>query len=40
MHNVDINMVVAKQCNMQNVFYVFNKYNVMPVVGNMDRDGG
>jgi hypothetical protein len=40
MHNVDMNVAMAKRCNMQNVFSDFNKNNVMPVVGNMDRDGG
>jgi hypothetical protein len=40
MHNVDMNVVMAKRYNMQNVFYVFNKNNVMSVAGNMDKDGG
>jgi hypothetical protein len=40
MHNVDMNVVMAKQCNMRNVLSTFNKNNVMLVAGNMDRDGG
>jgi hypothetical protein len=33
MHNVDMNMVVAKRCNMRNVFFDFNKYNVIQLLG-------
>jgi len=39
-HEKKMNVVIAKRCNMHNVFYDFNKYNVIPIVGNMDRDGG
>jgi hypothetical protein len=40
MHNVDMNVAMAKRCNMQMYFLNFNKNNVIPVAGNMDRDGG
>jgi hypothetical protein len=40
MHNVAMNEVVAKQCNMQNEFSDFIKYNVIPTSGNMNRHGG
>jgi hypothetical protein len=40
MHNVDMNMAMAKRCNMQIVIVDFNKYNVILVTGNMDIDGG
>jgi hypothetical protein len=40
MHNVDTNVAMAKRCNMKNVFSIFNKNNVMPTVGNMDKDLG
>ena len=39
MYNVDKNVVMAKWFNMWNVFSNFNKNNVMPAAGNMDRDG-
>jgi hypothetical protein len=40
MYNVDVNVAMAKWCNMKNVFYDFNKNNVMPATRNMDIDGG
>jgi hypothetical protein len=40
MHDVEINVAMAKRYNKQNVFFDFNRNNVMPIVGNMDRDGG
>lgn len=40
MYNVDMNVAMAKRCNMWNIFSDFNKNNVMSAAGNMDRDGG
>jgi len=40
MHNVYMNVVMAKRCNMWIVFFDFNKYNVIPTVENMDKYGG
>jgi hypothetical protein len=31
---------MEKRCNMRNVFFDFNKYNVIPTTRNMDIDGG
>ena len=39
MHNVDMNVAMAKRCDMRNVFSDLNKYNVIPVLGDMDIDG-
>jgi hypothetical protein len=39
MHNVDMNVAMAKRCNMQNIFSDFNKYNVISTAVNVDEMG-
>jgi len=40
MYKIYMNVAMNKLCKMQNVFSNFSKLNVMPLDGNMDRDGG